>query len=253
MRKKVIYATLALIAAAPALADHPPVAHQGGRLAEAHGHRMELITTGSSFEVLLKDEHDRPMPAQGFGGKAIVLAPSGKAEVPLRPDGDKLTGPLPAGAELAAAVVSLRAGDGHVMNARFRALPPATAPSPALAAKGRAVYEAQCASCHGARLEGQDGWRTQPAAGAAKLAPPLDATGHGWQHDDEQLANTIRKGAAPMPPFAGVLSEQDIQAVIAYFKSSWPAATLAQQPKPPAAESPVRPAASGGSGHHAGH
>ncbi len=245
--------SIALLGAStlPALADHPPAAEQGGRLAEAHGHRMELVTRGAALEVLLKNEHNQPMAAAGYSGKAVVMAPGGKAEVALSPDGTKLTGSLPAGTELAATILVLKASDGHAMSARFPALQPAEAPPAAVVAQGKAVYDANCVACHGANLQGQEGWQSQPPAGADKLAPPLDATGHGWHHSDLQLAESIRKGADPMPPFAGVLKEQEIQAVIAYFKSSWPAATLAQQPK--TAGAAVQPVATGASGHHAGH
>lgn len=113
-----------LLGAAPALADHPPVADQGGRLAESHGHRLELVTRAATLDVLLKDEHNRPIAAAGYDGKVVVMAPGGKAEVPLRPDGAKLTGSLPAGAERAAAVLAVKVPDGHSLNARFPALPP---------------------------------------------------------------------------------------------------------------------------------
>ncbi len=246
---------VALIAgtATPALADHPAVANQGGRLAEAHGHRLELVTRGATLEVLLKDGHNQPMPAAGYSGKAVVMAPGGKTDVALAAEGDKLVGRMPAGAELAAAIVALKASDSHAMSARFPVLRPVQPPDAALAAKGRAVYEANCAACHGDKLQGQDGWQAQPATGGAKLAPALDVTGHGWHHTDDQLAQTIRDGAEPMPAFAEVLKEAEIEAVIAYFKSSWPAATLAQQPKSTGGTAAFNPASAGASGHHAGH
>lgn len=249
MRKISLALAALTLATVPALADHPPVAQQGGRLAEAHGHRMELVTRGTVLEVLLKDEHNQPMTAAGYSGKAVVLAPGGKAEVALAADGTKLTGPLPAGAELAAMVLALKASDGHSMNARFPALQAAPPPSAAQAAQGRTIYADKCAACHGDTLQGQDGWQTPPAAGAPKLAPALDATGHGWHHADAQLAEAIRKGSEPMPAFAGVLRDDEIAAVIAYFKTSWPAATLAQQPK----DAAPAPAVSAASGQHHGH
>lgn len=231
MHKKTLALAALALSAAPAWADHPPVAQQGGRLAEAHGHRMELVTRGTVLELLLKDEHNQPMSATGYSGKAVVLAPGGKADVTLAPDGTMLTGALPAGADLAATVLALKAADGHSMNARFPALQAATPPAADLVAKGKPLYVAKCASCHGEALQGQAGWQAPPVPGAVKLAPALDATGHGWLHPDAQLAEAIRKGSDPMPAFATEMKEDEIAAVIAYFKSSWPAATLAQQPK----------------------
>lgn len=231
-----------------AWADHPPVADEGGRLAESHGHRLELVTKGQVLQVLLKDEHNRPMEAIGYSGKAVVMAPAGKAEVPLAADGTRLGGSIPADAQLAAAVVALKASDGHAMNARFPALKPVAPPPAALAEKGKAVYETNCVACHGDTLQGQENWRELAAKGE-KAAPALDATGHSWHHSDIALADTIRNGSAPMPAFGDTLADQEIEAVVAYIKSTWPAATLAQQPQAGAAAS-VQPASTGGHGNH---
>ncbi|GEM_PF-2111681 len=247
MHKKTLALAALALSAAPAWADHPPVAQQGGRLAEAHGHRMELVTRGTVLEVLLKDEHNQPMPATGYSGKAVVMAPGGKADITLSPDGTMLTGALPAGADLAATVLALKAADGHSMNARFPALQAATPPAADLVAKGKPLYAAKCAACHGEALQGQAGWQAPP--GAVKLAPALDATGHGWLHPDTQLAEAIRKGSDPMPAFATEMKEEEIAAVIAYFKASWPAATLAQQPKA-AGPAATAVSAAGGGAHH---
>ena len=53
-------------------------------------------------------------------------------------------------------------------------------------AEGRAVYAAQCASCHGANLEGQPDWRVRLPNGRLP-APPHDASGHTWHHPDKAL------------------------------------------------------------------
>jgi mono/diheme cytochrome c family protein len=101
---------------------------------------------------------------------------------------------------------------------------------PATVAGGEQVYAAHCASCHGARREGQPDW--QRADGRGRLpAPPLDHTGHAWMHADAQLLRTIRDSVyadAPpgyvsdMPAFAGVLSDDAIRAALAFIKSGWP-------------------------------
>ena len=101
---------------------------------------------------------------------------------------------------------------------------------PARLARGKAVYDAQCASCHGAKLEGQPNWRERLPNGRFP-APPHDATGHTWHHADELLFNITKNGIEPyapagyksdMPAFRGRLSDDDIRAVIAYIKSTWP-------------------------------
>jgi mono/diheme cytochrome c family protein len=98
-------------------------------------------------------------------------------------------------------------------------------------AQGRAVYAAQCASCHGADLEGQPDWRVRRPNGRLP-APPHDASGHTWHHPDKALFEITRDGIAAlapkgyesdMPAFGPKLSDAEIWAVIAYIKSRWPA------------------------------
>ncbi|HJV24952.1 MAG TPA: cytochrome c [Aromatoleum sp.] len=98
-------------------------------------------------------------------------------------------------------------------------------------ARGEAVYREHCASCHGARLEGQPEWRQRRPNGRLP-APPHDASGHTWHHPDELLINIVRQGLIPpwapagyesdMPAFVGRLSDTDIFAVLAYIESRWP-------------------------------
>jgi len=85
---------------------------------------------------------------------------------------------------------------------------------PAIVALGANVYEANCASCHGADLEGQANWRS-PGEDGRLLAPPHDETGHTWQINDPDYASN-------MPIYDGVLSDEEIIAVISYIKSTWP-------------------------------
>lgn len=97
-------------------------------------------------------------------------------------------------------------------------------------AQGQSVYAAQCARCHGANLEGQPNWRDRQANGRLP-APPHDASGHTWHHPDAQLFGITKHGPAPfappgyqsdMPAFDGTLSDEQIAAVLAYIKSTWP-------------------------------
>jgi len=105
---------------------------------------------------------------------------------------------------------------------------------PETVARGAEVYEGYCASCHGAQLQGQPNWRERDAEGYLP-APPHDETGHTWHHPDEQLIALTWYGTARlvggdyksrMPGFAGTLSQDDVVAVLAYIKSTWPDAVI---------------------------
>lgn len=97
-------------------------------------------------------------------------------------------------------------------------------------ARGKRVYEAQCASCHGTKLEGQPNWRERLPSGKFP-APPHDVSGHTWHHSDELLFNITKHGIAryappgyqsDMPAFEKQLSDDEIWAVLAYIKNTWP-------------------------------
>ncbi|WP_300064398.1 cytochrome c [uncultured Roseobacter sp.] len=102
--------------------------------------------------------------------------------------------------------------------------------NPQIVARGAEVYAQECASCHGANLGGQPGWRVRGEDGMLP-APPHDASGHTWHHDDETLfiltkygLSELMENAPPsgMPAYDGVLSDEDIVAVLSYIKSTWP-------------------------------
>ena len=104
-------------------------------------------------------------------------------------------------------------------------------------ALGQTVYQEACASCHGANLEGQPNWRMRLDNGRLP-APPHDATGHTWHHPDPLLFEITKQGVeafAPegyesdMPGFADSLSDEEIWAVLAFIKSSWPPAIRDRQ------------------------
>ena len=94
---------------------------------------------------------------------------------------------------------------------------------------GRTLYLQHCASCHGEQLQGQPDWQKRKQDGLLP-APPHDATGHTWHHSDDQLFDITKMGVqalvpgyrSAMPAFGGVLSDQEIRAILAYIKSTWP-------------------------------
>ena len=96
------------------------------------------------------------------------------------------------------------------------------------AERGRPIYAANCAACHGARAEGQPNWEERDASGYYP-APPLNGTGHSAMHPLEQMLRTLDTGGGPMggtmPSFVDVLTDADKRAVIAWVQSLWPAET----------------------------
>jgi mono/diheme cytochrome c family protein len=95
--------------------------------------------------------------------------------------------------------------------------------------QGAELYEETCASCHGTDLEGQPDWRRRLDNGRMP-APPHDETGHTWHHADQQLFDITKNGLASvvpgyesdMPVFDGILSDDEITAILGYIKSTWP-------------------------------
>jgi len=100
----------------------------------------------------------------------------------------------------------------------------------ALVTLGRLVYAKACASCHGAKLEGEKNWKERKADGTFG-APPHDASGHTWHHPDKLLFRITKHGGASvapsgfksgMPAFKEQLSDREIWAALAFIKSRWP-------------------------------
>lgn len=101
----------------------------------------------------------------------------------------------------------------------------------ALVARGQRIYAAHCAACHGVHGEGQPNWRERGPDGLLP-APPHDAEGHTWHHPDGQLFAITKHGIAQvigqpdyrstMPIYDGVLSDDDIVAVLSWIKAQWP-------------------------------
>lgn len=99
---------------------------------------------------------------------------------------------------------------------------------------GRVHYMENCASCHGAELEGQPDWQSTNADGVLP-APPHDKTGHTWHHDSALLFDYTKLGGknalkvrgvadfnSGMPAFGNALSDDEIWDILAFIRSTWP-------------------------------
>ena len=100
-------------------------------------------------------------------------------------------------------------------------------------ASGAVLYTMNCASCHGAKLEGQADWQSAKSDGTYP-APPHDESGHTWHHGDAMLTEYITIGGqaaltemgvafqSGMPAFGETLEQGQIAEILAYIRSTWP-------------------------------
>ncbi len=96
---------------------------------------------------------------------------------------------------------------------------------PEMIARGRQLYRANCARCHGENAQGAFNWRRRGPDGKWP-PPPLDGSGHTWHHPLAALRHTIRNGTltmgGSMPAWKDKLGDEEIDAIIAWFQSLWP-------------------------------
>ena len=88
-------------------------------------------------------------------------------------------------------------------------------------AEGHDIYQANCATCHGADGSGY--------ARDGIPAPALNGSEHAWHHADAQIAGFIRNGVGQMPAVGATWGDDDIDAVLAYVKQWWEPEQLAYQ------------------------
>lgn len=79
---------------------------------------------------------------------------------------------------------------------------------PALMEKGKSIYEANCAACHGA--DGQ---------GMPPVMPAL--AGNANLKDAQMILSVVKNGRGAMPPVGAAFSEEDLKAVATYIRNSF--------------------------------
>ncbi len=112
--------------------------------------------------------------------------------------------------------------------------PPSGTPTP-----GQSLYDAQCASCHGAGGIGGSG----PALNTSEFARQF--------RSDAQIVKVVRRGDDDMPAFSqSVLSDADLAAIVGYIRllrnpqpTPTPTALPTATPAPPSPPPPPRPPA----------
>ena len=105
------------------------------------------------------------------------------------------------------------------------AAPPVPTLNPEWGTQGMVVYARECATCHGANLEGAPDWKESLPDGSLP-PPPHDSSGHTWHHPDSLVLAIIADGGDPafnskMPAFRDKLTELERRAVLEFIKSTW--------------------------------
>lgn len=100
---------------------------------------------------------------------------------------------------------------------------------PASVARGAQLFGERCAECHGPQAQGHPDWQT-PSDGSFAAAPPLNGTGNDWKLTRAQIATIIKNGVRRktdnvdiMPAWKGRLNDSDVEDVINWMQSLWPA------------------------------
>lgn len=85
---------------------------------------------------------------------------------------------------------------------------PAASVDSALLEKGKGVYEASCAACHGANGQG--------------IPPVMPAlAGNANLKDTQLILNIVKNGRGAMPAVGAAFSEEDLKAVATYIRNSF--------------------------------
>jgi hypothetical protein len=110
-----------LLAPLAAHAHEPRTGPRGGQLVDAGPYHVEVVVVAGALDVFVSDAQDRPLPATGFKGIAVIVSGGKPLRIPLEArQPDRLSG----GAGLAAGqrlkgVIQLTAPDGKPASAKL--------------------------------------------------------------------------------------------------------------------------------------
>ncbi|GJD93186.1 hypothetical protein [Methylobacterium iners] len=119
IRRKLVLAA-ALLTAGGAIA-HEAKSQHGGRVMDAGKYHVELVAKGESVDVFVSDGDQKPIPAAGFKGTAILLVDGKPARIPLQAaDGNRLSGKAAVAlGDSPKGAVQLTTPDGATASAKF--------------------------------------------------------------------------------------------------------------------------------------
>jgi len=119
---------------------------------------------------------------------------------------DNATGPTPAQVKDAAGQETQSLSTTSTATTTTSATTTTATTTQQASADGKAIFTANCASCH-----------TLSAAGASgQVGPNLDTL----KPSESTVSSQVEKGGGGMPAFAGQLSDAEIKAVAAYVASN---------------------------------
>ncbi len=84
------------------------------------------------------------------------------------------------------------------------------------AEKGKAVFETNCLICHEAESEAT---KVGPGLKEWSQKPPHDFNGTQHTHNEETLREQVKDGSASMPPMGSLVSDEDMDDLVAYVLS----------------------------------
>jgi hypothetical protein len=111
------------------------------------------------------------------------------------------------------------------------------AASAAMIARGRTIYAGTARPATARISKAKRDWKS-PLPSGRMPAPPHDASGHTWHHPDGAHFRITKEGPAAvvgggyqsdMSGFGNLRTDEEIRAVLAFIKSTWPERERAYQ------------------------